>query len=129
MTDAPAPRRPSSRIGAALLLLAVFLAGAVAGGAWQATHPFGRRVSRGPEGFVRHLADELALTAPQQDSVRAILARRRPQMDSVWAAVRPRFETLRDSIRSDIARQLTDSQRTKFDELNRREATRREGHP
>jgi hypothetical protein len=128
MTDAQPPRRPASRLGAALLLLAVFLAGAVAGGAWQATHPFGRRMSRGPEGFVRHLADELALTAPQQDSVRAILQRHRPQMDSVWAAVRPRFETLRDSIRSDIARQLTDSQRAKFDELNRREAAQHQGH-
>ncbi|MGB7212050.1 MAG: periplasmic heavy metal sensor [Gemmatimonadales bacterium] len=127
MTGTEGPRR-TSRLGAALLLAAVFVAGAIAGGALEAAHTLGpRHPPRGPDGFVRHLADELTLSAPQQDSVRAILQRHKPQMDSAWAEMRPRVETLRQTIRSEIAAQLDSTQRVKFDDLNRRDAARRPG--
>lgn len=130
MSDTEAPRRSPSRMGAALLLVAVFVAGGIAGGALEATHLVGpRRPPRGPDGFVRHLADELSLSAAQQDSVRAILQRHQGQMDSVWAEMRPRFETLRSTIRSEIAAQLDGQQRQKYDDLNRRAAeSRRSDH-
>lgn len=129
MTEPIVPRRAPSRLGAALLLIAVFVAGGVAGGALEATHLLGpRRIPRGPDGFVRHLSEELTLTPSQQDSVRAILQRHQGQMDSVWAEMRPRFETLRQTIRSEIAAQLDGGQRQKYDDLNRREESRRQGH-
>lgn len=129
MTGTEAPRRATSRLGATLLLIAVFVAGGIAGGALEATHMLGsRRPPRGPDGFVRHLSDELDLSTAQQDSVRAILQRHRPQMDSAWAEIRPRFETLRQVIRSEIAAQLDGQQREKFDDLNRREEARRPDH-
>lgn len=127
MTGTDGVRR-TSRLGAGLLLVAVFVAGAIAGGAFEAAHLLGpRRPPRGPDGFVRHLADELSLSTPQQDSVRAILQRHKPQMDSAWAEMRPRVETLRETIRSEIAAQLDSAQRVKFDDLNRRDASRRPG--
>ncbi|MFI5234599.1 MAG: periplasmic heavy metal sensor [Gemmatimonadales bacterium] len=127
MTDSVSLRRAPSRLGASLLLIAVFGAGAVAGGAFETSHFAGRR-PHGPETFIRHLADDLTLTPAQTDSVRAILVRHRPQMDSVWASMTPRFETLRQTIRSEIATQLDAEQRTKFDAFNRREESRRPGH-
>lgn len=127
MTGTDGARR-TSRLGAGLLLVAVFVAGTIAGGAFEAAHVLGpKHPPRGPDGFVRHLADELTLSAPQQDSVRAILQRHKPQMDSAWAEMRPRVETLRETIRSEIAAQLDSTQRVKFNDLNRRDASRRSG--
>ena len=62
-----------------------------------------------------------------RDDARAILQRHKPQMDSAWAEMRPRVETLRETIRSEIAAQLDSAQRVKFDDLNRRDASRRPG--
>lgn len=127
MTAPITPRR--SRLGATLLLVGVFIAGAVAGGAAGATHFFGlRRGPRGPGGFVQYLAGELKLSPAQQDSVRAILRRHSGQFDSVWADMRPRFETLQQAVRSEIAAQLDGAQREKYDDLNRREQSRRQDH-
>lgn len=124
----PAPRRPS-RLGAAFLLLGVFVAGGIAGGAVEASHLFGpKRPMRGPGGFVQYLATELTLTPAQQDSVRAILRRHEGEMDSLWSEMRPRFETLRATVRSEIAAQLDGAQRQKYDDLNRREESRRSDH-
>lgn len=130
MTDEMTPpRRGPSRVGATLLLLAVFVAGGIAGGALEASHLLeARRPPRGPGGFVQYLAGELTLSPAQQDSVRAILQRHSGQMDSMWAEMRPRFETLRATIRSEIAAQLDGEQRQKFDDLNRREESRRADH-
>jgi Spy/CpxP family protein refolding chaperone len=108
---------------AAILLLAVFIAGAFVGGAVM-----GRRApmasTRGPDGMIRHLTEELGLQPAQQDSIRAVLERWRPAMDSAWSEVRPRLETVRARIRSDIAAQLTDEQRAQYEEMVRQHAER-----
>ncbi len=106
---------------AVLLLVAAFLLGGVAGGAAVAVGlDRGGGHGRDPERYQRALNHELHLTPTQQDSVKAILARRRQAMDSVWQDVAPRVETLRTSIRSEIARQLTPEQQEKFDRMNQR---------
>jgi len=115
---------------ATLLLLAAFLLGGVAGAAVHAN--LERRPSSheggppGPGDFLDRLTDDLKLTAQQRDSVRVVLDRYHPRMDSVWQSIRPRFETLRGELRSEIRIYLTPDQQRQFDELlERRDAERR----
>jgi len=111
------------------LLAAVFVTGAVVGGAVVMWEPWGHDHGRNANGMIEHLTEELALTQAQQDSISAVLERWRPQMDSAWAEVRPRIETVRASIRSDIAAQLTAEQRSKYDELMKRHREPPKGPP
>lgn len=115
---------------ATLLLLAAFLLGGVAGAAVHAN--LERRPSahegepRSPGHFLDRLTDDLKLTAAQRDSVRLVLDRYHPRMDSMWQSIRPRFETLRGELRSEIRIYLTPDQQRRFDELlERRDAERR----
>lgn len=101
---------------AVVLLCAVFLAGGLVGGVVCRMAP-PMSGGRDPNGMIKHLTEELDLTAVQQDSIKAVLDRWRPRMDSTWAEVRPRIETVRDSIRSDIAKQLTAEQRTAYEAM------------
>lgn len=109
-----------------LLLLAVFISGALVGGAVGGLRrPMAP--SRDANGMVKHLTEELDLTPVQQDSIKAVLERWKPVMDSAWAEVRPRIETVRANIRSDIAAQLTTAQRAEYDEMIRRHTEARQG--
>ncbi|HET7042098.1 MAG TPA: periplasmic heavy metal sensor [Gemmatimonadales bacterium] len=104
---------------AAVLLAAVFLAGALLGGAVAPMlRPMGP--TRDPGGMLTHMTKDLGLSPAQQDSIRAILERYRPAMDSAWNEVRPRIETVRARIRSDIAAQLTPEQHAKYDAMMKR---------
>lgn len=121
----------ASRGRAAVLLIAVFVAGLLvgAGGMALSRGAFGgARRHRGPDDFVQHLTQDLTLNRAQQDSVRAILSRRRASMDSLWHEMGPRFETLQASVRSDIRAQLNPDQQRKFADMNKRfDAMRRAG--
>src|SRR5690348_1770649 len=100
-----------SKAWAAVLLAAVFVAGGAAGwGIARRGDPHGRH-GGGPEGMVRYLDDELHLSSLQKDSVRAILARHRPEMEALWREVHPRFDSIRTVIRTEISAQLTPGQR------------------
>jgi Spy/CpxP family protein refolding chaperone len=113
-----------SRRGAAALLVAAFLVGVLAGagGTLIAERADGRheRAERGRGGYLERLTQELDLTEPQRDSVRAILDRRKPAMDSLRREMEPRFETLQQAIRSDIRSNLTPDQQRKFTDMTRR---------
>ena len=117
---------------ATLLLIAVFAVGALsgAGGAVLLARNgvIDARPPRGPHGgFVGHLTRTLDLTPAQQDSVRAILDRSRPAMDSLRREMSPRFETLQRTVRSEIQTHLTPDQQRKFTEMTKRlEAKRAE---
>jgi hypothetical protein len=79
------------------------------------------------EGFVALLTEELALTPSQQDSVRAVLAARQDAMDALWEEIRPRVDSVRTIIRSEIVPHLTAEQQPKFAALTARlDAERRE---
>src|SRR5207245_3653068 len=82
----------------------------------------------GPGGFLKR---ELELTPAQEDSVQAIFARHRPQMEALWGEMRPRFDSVRAAVNAEISAQLTPVQRTKFQELEHRmdERLRREPKP
>lgn len=120
----PGTPQPRSRARAGLLLGAAFVLGIIVGalGGGYAHHRFEHRF-RGrptPDMFVHRMTRDLKLTPVQQDSVRAVLKRRQPEMDSLWRSVRPRVETLRNSIRSEIRQQLTADQQARFDKQMRR---------
>ena len=118
-----------SRLRAIALLAAALLAGAAAGWFGHEKMHRGHRAGRhGPERLVEHLTKELALTAAQQDSVRAILDRRRVDIDSLWAGVHPRFEAVRSLTHAQIEAVLTPGQQEKFREETRKREERRREH-
>lgn len=113
------------RRNAVLLLISVFLAGLVVGvGGLTVAERSGLHLvepdSRHQGGYLNFLSHRLSLTPSQRDSVKGILERHRPTMDSLRAAVAPPFETLRQQIRSEIRLQLTPVQQQKFADLGRR---------
>jgi hypothetical protein len=60
------------------------------------------------------LNEELGLGPVQRDSVRAILQRHRTRMTGVWETVRPRFDSMRAQMDSEVARQLTPEQQARY---------------
>lgn len=114
-----------------LLLLAALVGGAIGSAATARVVGHRHQSSGGPgrhsEWYVDMLRRELDLTPGQQDSVRTILRHRRAVMDSMWAALRPRMELMRDSIRADVRAILTPAQQGRFAEVTARfDARRRE---
>jgi Spy/CpxP family protein refolding chaperone len=113
-----------SRRSAAVLLVAAFAVGVLAGagGSLIAERADDRhdRGGRGRGGYLERLTHELELSDTQRDSVRSILDRRKPAMDSLRREMEPRFETLQQTIRSDIRSQLTPDQQRKFTDMTRR---------
>lgn len=114
---------------ATLLLLAAFALGAVAGIGGVALYhrPWGMGPGHPPgsSGYLARLAKDLDLSPVQRDSVGAILDRYEPRMDSIWQDIRPKFETLRGELRSDINAQLTPDQQRRYAELLERQDARR----
>jgi len=120
-----------SRLSALGLLLGMFVLGAVAGGVGisMAEHRDDRpdRRGYGRDGYVERLSELLQLTEVQKDSIRGILQRSEPPMDSLWRELRPRFDSLRAEVRSAIQGQLTpDQQRVYSEMLERRDREYRE---
>lgn len=119
-----------SRLAAAALLLAVFGLGAVAGGVGvsMAEHRDAGEGSRGRslEGYLARMTTELGLSEAQQDSLREIMDRHKPAMDSMWGEVRPRFDSLRAVVRLEIREQLDPTQVARYDSMlaAREQATR-----
>jgi len=110
------PNKP--KLAAVGLLAAVFVAGGLAGwGGREAAERDDRGPRRGPDALVNYLSRELDLSTAQRDSVRAIIARHRPETDSLWARVRPRFDSIKARMRTEIDGQLTPEQRTRHQQL------------
>jgi len=117
-----------SRLGAAGLLIATFVLGALVGGA--ATSLADREGHRTRSGhprpsYVERLGAELGLSEAQQDSVKAVLDRHQPAMDSLWESIRPQFQSERQAIRTQINALLTSEQQAKYAELQREDSLRR----
>jgi Spy/CpxP family protein refolding chaperone len=117
------PRWRAAALLAAVLVLGVML------GAWGhrmlRPWPFGPRGRPSREVVVARLSKKLDLSPAQRDSVKAILDRHHPAMDSLWREYRPRFQELQRMIGSEIEAQLEPRQREKFAELTRRMEQRR----
>lgn len=105
------------------LLAAVFVVGGAAG--WGLETWVHRPRPHGPEAFVTYLTGELKLDSLQRDSVRAVLIRHKPQMDSIWKDVHTRVDSLRHVMRGEIFTHLTEAQRAKYLQLVAEQAHQR----
>jgi hypothetical protein len=114
-----------SKLWAISLLVAAFAAGVAVGGV-ASSALVGRPPARDRSGrhaetsYLSRLSRDLQLSAPQHDSVAAILKRYDEPMRALWQAQRRGFDSLRVQVRSDIGRVLNEKQRTQFDRMNQR---------
>lgn len=118
-----------SRTGALALLVAAFVFGALVGGAATSMADRQSHKAKGDRPrptYVERLGAELGLTTGQMDSVRAVLQRHQPAMDSIWESIRPLMASERQSIRNHITALLTSEQQAKYLELQRQDSLRRE---
>jgi len=126
------PRRVWLLATAALLL--TFVAGSLAGAAWERWH---HAQQHRHEGRGEHAGEMLkrryGLSDEQARRVEAIVRRRRPRVDSLIALVQPQLRAAFDTTNAEIRQVLTPGQRVKFDrdqeERRRRQAERGHGPP
>ena len=104
----------------AVSLIIGFVLG-LACGRWMGLQVFRCRWG-GPERSQQHLLHvfnkQLHLTTNQQQRVAAILEEKRKKIDALRAELRPRFEEVRESTRTEIRQLLTADQQQAFDALN-----------
>jgi capsule polysaccharide export protein KpsE/RkpR len=74
---------------------------------------------------VDRLGTELDLSEAQKDSVRAVLERHQPAMDSLWESIRPLLQSERQAIRDQIHALLSAEQQAKYTALQRQDSLRR----
>jgi Spy/CpxP family protein refolding chaperone len=110
-----------SKLFAATLLVASFLAGAAVGTAVSAARgegdERGERQTRMRVSYTDRLDRELDLSPDQRTSVSAILDKRQTAMRAIWREVEPRFDSLRTQIRKEIMAVLDETQQEKFEQL------------
>lgn len=116
------------RIQGILLLVIVFVAGAVAGAMLDRANPLRERKPRserlegrsgGPHGFPG-LFGKLDLTDEQRIKIDSIFEVHRPVIDSLMSATMPQIRAERDSAEAQINAILTPEQRVKFENLSPR---------
>jgi Spy/CpxP family protein refolding chaperone len=116
-----------SKFAALGLLAAVFVAGGAAGWGVRENGACESRGRRGPDAMVERLGRELDLTAAQRDSVRAIFERHHPEVEALWAQIRPRFDSIKVRVRAEVATQLTPDQQVRYQRLLEDAEHRRRG--
>jgi hypothetical protein len=104
---------------ALVFLVATFVAGIAVGAGGRAlwvryASAASPERGRGLDRMMDELTAELRLTPVQRDSVRAIVQRHRTRMTAVWETVRPRFDSMRAQMDSEVALQLTPDQQAKY---------------
>ena len=105
-----------SRTWALALLAAVFLAGGATGWA-LARRRSAPRAGGGPDAIAAYLSRRLNLTPVQQESVRAVFVRHHEEMQAIWGAVRPRLDSLRTVVRTEVNAHLTPDQQARYTQL------------
>jgi hypothetical protein len=108
-----------SKTWAVVLLAATFAAGAAVGAGGRAlwvryAAAAAPERPRGIDRMMSELDDELRLTPPQHDSVRAIVQRHWTRMSAAWETIRPRFDSMRAGMDSEVSRHLTADQQAKY---------------
>ncbi len=116
-----------SKLWAAILLLAVFAAGAAAGAsAWNALdnrNPDSDRRRGGPpgerggRGYAGYMQQELNLSDEQRVALDSILAENEPVLHEAWSAMRARLDTIRSDVSDKIILILDEEQQQLFQEI------------
>ncbi len=100
-----------------MLVLAALVGGALGSMLTAGLLPDHRGRGHDGERYVSLLERELSLSGVQRDSVRAIVARHRAAIDSLWASLGPRMDSVRKAVRVDVMLQLTPEQQPRYREL------------
>jgi len=119
----------SSTRRAAVLLLATFVLGAAVGAAvmgYRTRTPAPPPAQGRAAWYLDHLKRNLDLTPVQQDSVKAVLDRYTPAMDSLMSEIRPRLDTVRTAMRAEIARFLDPRQQKEYEEMRQKHERERQ---
>ena len=119
-----------SKAWALALLVAAFVAGGAAGWGGRSMTAARRPPPfryRDASAMVAYLKKELSLSPAQQDSVRAVLQRHRPDLDAIWKQVRPRVDSIRSAIQTEISAQLAAAQQSRYRDLVARFERQRRG--
>jgi Spy/CpxP family protein refolding chaperone len=123
-----------SKTSAALLLVAIFLLGAVAGGIsyylfqhhFVAAQPPRPRVPNSHD-IVEEMAQQLSLDVRQKEQLRTIILRSREQYRTLSRQFQPQYETIRGETNEAIRGILNPDQKKHFDEtLERMDARHRD---
>ncbi|HET9954486.1 MAG TPA: hypothetical protein VFQ61_08275 [Polyangiaceae bacterium] len=112
-----------SKVAAAALLLGIFVAGAFTGVAiyrWARHDDLHHLHPRPHPDFPKMLADNLDLSPAQEQQVREVFDRHRPELDAVFRETFPRVRAVQDSIDAEVRPLLNESQRQRFDEFKAR---------
>ena len=114
-----------------LVLIGIFVAGGLSG--WVVANGVARRhpsLPTPPEVWIArqiaHVAQELKLTPEQKESIKPIVKRTTEELDNLRRQSMPAVHGILERMETDIAKQLTPEQRTKFEQTlkERREARR-----
>ncbi len=124
-----------SKTSAALVLIAIFLLGGVAGGVSHylyQTHlrpvrPQRQRLMNRHE-IVEEMAQELQLDAAQKEQLRVIFQQSRERYNALSVQFRPQYEKIRLETNAAIRAILRPDQKQKFDETLKRMDTRHQDH-
>ena len=122
----PVPRR--TRLMGGALLVAAFVAGALAGTAFErvarAEEPPPAAAERAPgerkdgrSGRTSEILKELDLTPEQQRRVDAIMERRHAQMEAFWQGEGRKLRAIVDSARGEVRAVLDPAQQVRYDSL------------
>jgi Spy/CpxP family protein refolding chaperone len=117
---------------AAVVVVLTFVAGSLAGAAWERWHHAQvRRESTREQRVGDMLKHRYDLSDAQKARIEIILRRRRPRVDSLMALVQPRIRSAFDSTNAEIRVVLTPGQRVKFDrdQARRRRDSQRQAPP
>ena len=129
-----------ARIAGSVLLLVVFVAGALAGAASERVMradetPATPRTSGETRGGSRRLlqdeqfASALELTAEQRTQIKTIMDRRDSEARKVWSEAEPRLRAVGDATREEIQKVLTPAQVEKLEaEIAKRRSSWKDRH-
>ncbi len=113
-----------SKTSAGLLIVLIFLLGAVAGAVGTylvQTHVLAvgpRSINHtGPHDVVEELAQALSLSADQEDKLKTIIHQSRERYRALSMQVRPQYDTIRSETRQEIRQILTDEQKARFEKI------------
>jgi Spy/CpxP family protein refolding chaperone len=124
-----------SKTSAALVLIAIFLLGSVAGGVshyvyqthFRTARPQRQRLMNRHE-IVEEMAQELMLDAGQKEKLRVIFQQSREQYNTLSLQFRPQYEKIRSDTDEAIRAILRPDQKQKFEGTLKKMDTRHQDH-
>ena len=105
------------RILPVIFLFTVFGAGAVVGGVVRDAWAGNRHHHDHRRSYADRLSSDLQLNAEQEDSLEAILERRKQDMCALWSDFRPRFDSMRADVRAEIHQLLNETQQSDYEAM------------